>query len=185
MKFAKVEAVDRTLQTREAAIKLLKFYLQRAQNRMKQQADKKRSDRQFLVGDFVYLKLQPYRQTTVANRKCLKLSAHFFGPFKVLEKIGEVAYKLALPPEARIHPVFHVSQLKKHVGHTPTQSHLPLLDDQGLIAKEPLSILDRRIVKKHGQAVTEVLVQWRNTFPEDSTWESFATLLQLYPDFHP
>ena len=155
---SRVEAVDRTLQGRETAIKLLKFYLQRAQNRMKQQADKKRSDRQFLVGDFVYLKLQPYRQTTVANHKCLKLFARFFGPFKVLEKIGEVAYKLELPSKAKIHPVFHVSQLKKQVGHTHPQSHLPLLDDQGLIAKEPLSILDRRMVKKHGQDITKVLV---------------------------
>ena len=106
---SKVEAVDRTLQTREAAIKMLKFYLHRAQNRMKQQADKKRSDRQFVVGDFIYLKLQPYRQMTVANRKCLKLSARFFRPFPIVEKIGEVAYKLALPSEAKVHPVsmFH------------------------------------------------------------------------------
>ena len=77
---SKVEAVDRSLQAREAAVKMLKFYLQRAQNRMKQQADKKRSDRHFQPGDLVYVKLQPYRQTTVASRQCLKLSARFFGP---------------------------------------------------------------------------------------------------------
>ena len=81
---SRVEVVNRTLQAREAAIKMLKFYLQRAQNRMRQQADKKRTDRQFIVGDLVYVKLQPYRQTSVANRKCLKLSARFFGPYKVL-----------------------------------------------------------------------------------------------------
>ena len=92
----------------------------------------------------------------MAKSECLKLSTRFFGPFQVLEKIGEVAYKLALPPEAKVHPVFHVSQLKKHVGLAKTQSQLPLLDDQGLITKEPLSILDRRMVKKRGQDVTEV-----------------------------
>ena len=81
---SKVDAVDRSLQAREAAIKMVKFYLQRAQNHMKQQADKKRSDRVFDVGDLVYVKLQPYRQTTVKNRKCLKLSARYFGPYKVL-----------------------------------------------------------------------------------------------------
>ena len=182
---SKVEAVDRTLQAREAVIKMLKFYLQRAQNRMKKQADKKRSDRHFQLGDLVYVKLQPYRQTTVANRQCLKLFARFFGPYQVLEKIGEVAYKLQLPPDSKIHPVFHVSQLKKHVGLAQTQSTLPLLDDVGLIAKEPISILDRRMVKKPGHAVTEVLVQWRNSFPEDSTWETFADLQQRYPAFHP
>lgn len=59
------EVVDRSLQAREAVIKLLKFYLQRAQNRMKILVDKKRTEKEFQVGDFVYLKLQPYRQISV------------------------------------------------------------------------------------------------------------------------
>ena len=182
---SKVEAVDRTLQAREAAVKMLKFYLQWAQNRIKQQADKKHTDRQFNVGDLVYVKLQPYRQTTVANKRCLKLSAKFFGPYQILDKVGEVAYKLALPIGARVHPVFHVSQLKKYIGEARTQSDLPLLDETRSLIKEPVAILDRRLVKKHGKAISEVLIQWRNTFPEDSTWESFALLQQQYPDFHP
>ena len=144
---------------------------------MKQQADKKRSDRQFDVGDLVYVKLQPYRQLIVVNKKCLKLSAKFFGPYYVLEKIGQVAYKLQLPDTSRIHSVFHVSQLKKHMGPVITPSPLPLLNEEGLIAKEPVRILDRRMVNRQGKAATEVLVMWKNTFPEDSTWENFASLM--------
>ena len=180
-----VGTVDRSLQAREARIKMLKFYLQRSQNRMKQQADKKRSERQFDVGDLVYVKLQPYRQSSVVNRKCLKLSAKFFGPYSVLEKIGQVAYKLQLPETSKIHPVFHVSQLKKHRGPVIAPSPLPVLNDEGLLAKEPVRILDRRLVNKQGKAATEVLVMWKNTFPEDSTWENFEALMSKYPDFHP
>ena len=94
---SKVDTVDRSLQAREATIKLLKFHLNRARNRMKQQADKRRSDRQFQIGDLVYVKLQPYRQHSVARRSCEKLSARFYGPYQVLEKISNVAYRITLP----------------------------------------------------------------------------------------
>lgn len=63
---------------------------------MKAYADTNRTEREFVVGDWVYLKLQLYRQTTVALRKNLKLSAKFYGPYEVLEKLGHVAYRLAL-----------------------------------------------------------------------------------------
>ena len=82
-------------------------------------AIKKHSDQSFATGDLVYVKLQPCRQKTIANRKCLKSTVSFFGPFQVVEKIGNVAYELALPNTARVHPVFHMSQLKKHIGTTP------------------------------------------------------------------
>ena len=182
---SKVEAVDRSLSTREAALQFVKFHLHRAQNRMKQQADKHRSDRNYEIGTWVYVKLQPYRQTTVVNRKCLKLSARFFGPYQIVEKIGSVAYKLALPTGSKIHPVFHVSQLKLHMGPLSQPSPLPLLDDTGALVKEPISILDRRIGRKGGKAITEILVHWRNTFPEDATWEVLTKFQQQFPDFHP
>ena len=92
---------------------MLKFHLLRAQNRMKQYADAHRSPREFQIGDFVYLKLQPYRQNTLKNRKVPhKLSPRFYGPFRVTDRVGTIAYKLSLPPEAAIHDTFHVSPLK-------------------------------------------------------------------------
>ena len=151
---------------------------------MKQQADHKRTDRVFQVGDLVYIKLQPYRQKSVVNRLCMKLSARFFGPYKVLDKVGSVAYRLALPPESKIHPVLHVSQLKRHVGQAAVQATLPLLDTDGLLVKEPVQILERRMQKAGNVAVTEVLVRWSNTFPEDATWENLQSLQQRFPQFH-
>lgn len=71
--------------------------LLRAQQRMKMQADKRRTERSFQVGDMVYLKLQPYVQASLAPRAHQKLSYRYFRPYKVLSKIGDVAYKLDLP----------------------------------------------------------------------------------------
>ena len=163
--------MDWSLNTREAAIKMIKFYLQKVQNRMKQQADRKRSNKCFEVGDLVYVKLQPYQQTTIVNRHCIKLSARYFDPYIVLTNVGLVAYKLDLPKTSKVHPIFHVSQLKKHVGPCDNQTQLPLLDETCVIMKEPISIINKRINKKGNQAVTKVLVQWLNTFHEVATWE--------------
>jgi len=86
---SRVEAVDRNLRAREECIQMLKYHLEKAQRRMKDQADKKRVDRVFEIGDLVYIKLQPYRQSTVAIRTSQKLAAKFFGPFSVgVIKVG-------------------------------------------------------------------------------------------------
>lgn len=105
---------------------MLKFHLLRAQHRMKQHADLHRSERSFEIGDWVYVKLQPYRQKTVVRRSKEKISPKYFGPYCISEKIEEVAYKLRFPDETRIHSVFHVSQLKKAVGDVSISNQLPL-----------------------------------------------------------
>lgn len=83
---------------------------------MKQLANKKHKELSFEEGQWVFVKLQPYRQHSVALRKKPKLSLHYFGPFQVAKQIGAVAYQLTLPLGAQIHYVFRVSLLKKCQG---------------------------------------------------------------------
>lgn len=117
---AAVNAVDLALRARDRTLYHLKHNLQAAQNRMKHYTDAHRTERRFVVGDRVFLRLQPYRQSTASTRSYSKLSPRFYGPFRVLEKIDDVAYKLDLPPHYRIHPVFHVSSLKLKLGANVT-----------------------------------------------------------------
>ena len=111
---------DRALMT-----SLIQQHLSRAQTRMKRQADKHRSDRSFAVSDWVFLKVQPYVQSSLARRANQKLAFRFFGPYQILERIGPAAYKLALPSSSSIHPVFHVSQLKVSHGKMSVSDVLP------------------------------------------------------------
>ena len=121
----RVEAVQRDLLDRDEALRQLKLQLKRAQDRMKNQADKKRSDRSFVPGEWVFVKLRAHRQNSVVTRINAKLAARYYGPYPILERIGAVAYKLKLPEGSKVHPVFHVSLLKKAVGQYFEEEDLP------------------------------------------------------------
>jgi hypothetical protein len=166
------QAVDSLLWDRTSLISLLKEHLHLAQNRMKLQVDKCHSEQQFKGGDWIYLRLQPYRQKTLALPCNLKLSPRFFGPFQILSRVGLVASKFALPPKACFQPVFHVSCLKKKLEQSvsPLSSLLPI-DAHGEIRLEPEVIVDRRLIKHNGRAATEVLVHWKGALLEDDSWE--------------
>jgi hypothetical protein len=155
---------------------LIKQHLSRAQERMKRQADKKRSERSFTVGDFVYLKLHPYIQSSLARRNNKKLAFKFFGPFKIINKIGAVMYKLLLPESSSIHPVFHVSQLKKVVSADhQVIPHIPELSANQV----PVAILQRRL--NADSKTSEVLVQWSGMPASLATWENAIDLHSRFP----
>ena len=101
-----IAAVDLSSKDRDAMIRLLKANLVDAQARMKLYSNKKKSERKFEVGDMVFLRLQPYKQVSLSIHNNRKLSPRFYGPYKVIQKFGQVAYKLELPIEFKIHLVF-------------------------------------------------------------------------------
>ena len=167
---------------RQLHLDALKDHLCTAQNRMQTQADKKRVDRQFSVGDQVLLKLQPYPQSSVVNCPYPKLAFKFFGPYKVLERIGPAAYRLELPSGSLVHPVFHISQLKPFTpNYTPVYSALPLLSDLSAADLFPEAVLDRRLVKKGNHAVPQVLVKWAHLPSTSATWEDFYIVQRRFP----
>jgi hypothetical protein len=157
------------LQERELMQVVIKQHLSRAQGRMKRQADKNRSERVFVVGDQVFLKLRPYVQPSLAPRANQKLAFKFFGPFKIIAKIGAVAYKLQLPPSAAIHPVFHVSQLKRAVP--ATHQVTPQVPGSSDSYQVPVAVLRRRLSSGGGTPHTEVLIQWSGWPASLATWE--------------
>ena len=153
---------------------------------MKYYADKKRIEREFQIGDEVYLKLQPYKQTSLALRNNLKLSSRYYGPYTVIAKIGKVAYKLQLPLTSKLHLVFHVSLLKNKIGTKIVPNIAPPeVNEDGQPLVYPAAILDKRILKRNNQAVTQLLVQWSNLAPEDATWEDYSFLVSQFPNFDP
>ncbi|KAF7144954.1 hypothetical protein RHSIM_Rhsim04G0143300 [Rhododendron simsii] len=181
-----VAVVDNWITERAAIIKHLREHLSQAQHRMKHYADKGRSEREFAVGDWVFHRLQPYKQTTVALQRNMKLAPRFYGPYQVLERVGTVAYKLQLPAAAKIHHVFHVSLLKKKLGaNVVAHTTLPPVGPEGALQLEPMAVLDRRMVKRGNKAVIQWLVQWVNSFPEDATWVDHSEIEAKHPQFQP
>ncbi|XP_075092310.1 uncharacterized protein LOC142172560 [Nicotiana tabacum] len=169
---------------RQQMQQLLKDNLTKAQERMKYYADKRRIDREFQVGDLVYLKLQPYRQISLALRRNLKLSSKYYGPYKVLARIGKVAYKLDLPHESKVHPVFHISLLKKTMGdRVVVHTTLPLTSEDGKFLVKPVAILQRQLIKRDNSTVVRVLVQWSNLPPKDATWEDYHYINARFLEF--
>lgn len=127
-----VEEVNQLTQERDQILHDLKDNLTKAQVQMKAYADRSRRAVTLSVGDWVYLKLQPYRLKSLAKKRNEKLSPRFYGPYQIKKQIGLVAFELDLPPARKIHPVFHASLLKKAVAATANPQPLPLMLSEDL-----------------------------------------------------
>ncbi|MCH81353.1 retrotransposon protein, partial [Trifolium medium] len=160
----RVASVQNDLNDRDEALKQLKDQLLKAQERMKNQADKKRVERSFNIGDWVFVKLR-------ATRINAKLAAKYYGPYPVIEKIGAVAYKLKLPEESRVHPVFHVSLLKKAVGNYHEDDVLPDLMEEQIETYTPAAVLATRKIRHNGEEINQLLIHWKGKNVEEATWE--------------
>lgn len=160
----------------------LKHNLVVAQGHMKEQADLHRRNISFKPGDLVYLKLEPYKFKSLARKLNEKLNPRFCGPFAVVDRIGQLAYKLDLPPTACIHPVFHVSQLKGSLHSSiPIQPLPPFLTEDLELQVQPAAVLSVRPLVDGSQ---EVLIQWKDLPLFKATWESYEVIDQQHPHFY-
>ena len=135
-------SLEEWLAERKQMQQVLQHNLNHARQYMKNQADKKRTERTFRPGEEVFVKLQPYVQSSVLRRGNHKLSFRYFGPYNIMRCINPVAYEVDLPTEARIHPNFHVAQLRKVLKPgTLVSSSIPCSTD---VVSAPVKILTRR-----------------------------------------
>jgi hypothetical protein len=173
------------LEEAEKQVRMVRENLRVAQSRQKSYVDHRRRELSFKVGDFVYLKVSPMsglRRFKVRG----KLALRFIGPFKILEKRGEVAYQLELPPQlSDVHDMFHVSQLKKCLCVPDEQ--IPMED---LNAKEDLSyqehpvrILETSERVMQNKRIKMCKVQWSHHTEEEATWETEEELKSEFPSF--
>lgn len=121
----------------------------------------------------MYLMLQSYRQSTLKKSGAEKLKPRYYGPFKVIKRVGEVAYELDLPAESRVHNVFHVSHLKKALRHhiVPSIVHPPL-DDEGKLVLVLEAIIDFKERNLRRRTIREYLGKWKDFPVEDAMWDS-------------
>ncbi|GJR43129.1 putative reverse transcriptase domain-containing protein [Tanacetum coccineum] len=153
-------------------IVLIKQRMQAAQDRQKSYADRKRKPMEFEVGDRVMLKVSPWKGVVRFGKRG-KLNPRYVGPFKVLAKVGKVAYRLELPQElSRVHHTFHVSNLKKCYADEPIV--MPLegihVDDKLQFVEEPVEIMEREIKRLKRSRIPLVKVRWNSRRGPEFTW---------------
>ncbi|GJU35293.1 hypothetical protein Tco_1183647 [Tanacetum coccineum] len=173
---------DLIQETTEKIIQI-KQRMQAARDRQKSYADLKRKPMEFQVGDRVMLKVSPWKGVVRFGKRG-KLNPRYVGPFKVLERIGSVAYKLELPQElSRVHNTFHVSNLKKCYSDEPLAVPLEGLhiDDKLQFVEEPVEIMEREIKRLKRSRIPLIKVRWNSRRGPEFTWEREDSFKKKYP----
>ncbi|GJW76604.1 putative reverse transcriptase domain-containing protein [Tanacetum coccineum] len=161
----------------------VKQRMQAARDRQKSYANLKHKPMEFEVGDKVMLKVSPWKGVVRFGKRG-KLNPRFVGPFKVIKRVGDVAYKLELPEElSRVHNTFHMSNLKKCHADEPLAVPLDGLhfDDKLQFVEEPIEITDREVKRLKRSRIPLVKVRWNSKRGPEFTWEREDQFRKKYP----
>ncbi|GJW92283.1 hypothetical protein Tco_0169836 [Tanacetum coccineum] len=147
--------------------------MQATRDRQKSYADKRRKPLEVQVGDTVTLKVSPWKGVIRFGKRG-KLNPRYIGPFKILARIGPVAYRLELPQElSRVYNVFHVCNLKKYLSDETLV--IPLeeiqVDDKLNFVEEPVEIMDREVKRLNQSRILIIKVRWNSRRGLEFTWE--------------
>ncbi|GJZ82100.1 putative reverse transcriptase domain-containing protein, partial [Tanacetum coccineum] len=161
----------------------IKSHIQAARDRQKSYADVRRKPLEFQVGDKVMLKVSPWKGVIRFGKRG-KLNPRYIGPFKIIAKVGTVAYRLELPEKlSRVHSTFHVSKLKKCMADEPLA--IPLdeiqVDDKLNFIEEPVEIMDREVKRLKQSRIPIVKVRWNSKRGPEFTWECEDQMQKKYP----
>ncbi|XP_070010748.1 uncharacterized protein [Nicotiana sylvestris] len=164
-------------------VKIIKERLKTAQIHQKSYSDVRRRDLEFKEDDWVFLKVSPMKGIMHFGMKA-KLSLRYVGPYRIIQRIGQLAYKLELPPEmSLVHPVFHVSNLKKVVGDPSNIVPVETIEVNEEFSYEeiPVAIFDRQVRKLRNKETSSVKVLWQNQKVKEATWEAEEEMKNNYP----
>uniref|UniRef100_A0A0A9G4J8 Integrase catalytic domain-containing protein n=1 Tax=Arundo donax TaxID=35708 RepID=A0A0A9G4J8_ARUDO len=174
-----VPAVEQMMKDRDEFLVEIRERLEQAQQHYKSVYDRSHRELEFLLGQWVWLRLLHRAMASMPGTTRGKLGPRFVEPYKVLERIGEVAYRLQLPQGAKLHNVFHVGLLKPFRGE-PSTDIPPLPPVQhGRAVQVPAKIVRARLAR----GVVQVLVQWQDCEAADASWVPLNEFKEVHPDF--
>jgi hypothetical protein len=175
----RVAVVAKSMEEREEFLADVRYQLEQAQETQKRHYNKVHHHIAYKVGDWALLHLRQRAASSLPQGVHGKLKPWFFGPYRVTELINEVVVRLALPPRARIHDVFHVGLLKKFQGTPPADPPaLPPLHHD-VVVPEPARAVRYRLAR----GVHQVLVEWKGELTASATWEDVEPFCSKYPAF--
>ncbi|KAI5344802.1 hypothetical protein L3X38_012679 [Prunus dulcis] len=163
-------------------VNIIRERLKTAQDRQKSYANNRRKYIQFEVGDWVFLKLSPWKGVVRFGKRG-KLSPRYIGPYEIIEHVGPVDYRLALPADlAQLHDVFHIFMLRKYISDPShvLEEQLVELEDDFTYVEQPVQILDWKTQALQSREIPLVKVLWRSHNVEEATWEPEDQMREQY-----